>query len=51
MKIAVVGLGYVGAVTAGCLVRLGHEVMGVDSDSAEGRRSRHRSVASLRAWA
>jgi GDP-mannose 6-dehydrogenase len=32
MRVAVCGLGYVGAVTAGCLARLGREVIGVDTD-------------------
>ena len=32
MKISVFGLGYVGAITAGCFARCGHTVIGVDPD-------------------
>jgi GDP-mannose 6-dehydrogenase len=35
MKVAVVGLGYVGTVTAACLATQGHDVWGVDVDKAK----------------
>jgi len=35
MKVAVVGLGYVGTVTAACLAANGHDVWGVDIDPAK----------------
>jgi GDP-mannose 6-dehydrogenase len=38
MRISVFGLGYVGSVTAGCLARTGHTVVGVDVDDDKVRR-------------
>ena len=35
MKISVVGLGYVGTITCGCLAREGHTVIGVDVSKAK----------------
>jgi GDP-mannose 6-dehydrogenase len=35
MKLTVLGLGYVGAVSAGCLAQQGHEVIGVDPESSK----------------
>jgi GDP-mannose 6-dehydrogenase len=35
LKVAVVGLGYVGTVTAACLAARGHDVWGVDVDAAK----------------
>ncbi|MFN7144091.1 MAG: hypothetical protein ACK4YP_09960, partial [Myxococcota bacterium] len=32
LRIAVVGLGYIGSVSSGCLPRLGHRVVGLDID-------------------
>ena len=35
MKISVIGAGYVGLVTGGCLAGIGHEVVCTDSDAAK----------------
>src|SRR5690349_3247721 len=35
LRIAVIGTGYVGLVTAACLAELGHAVVGVDADAAK----------------
>ncbi len=35
MRTAVIGTGHVGLVTAGCLARWGHEVVGMDDDAAK----------------
>jgi GDP-mannose 6-dehydrogenase len=38
MRVSVFGLGYVGSVTAGCLARTGHAVVGVDVDEDKVQR-------------
>src|SRR3954463_5985886 len=40
MRIIVWGLGHVGTVSAACLARLGHEVVGVEPDSSKLRAIR-----------
>ena len=34
MRVSVIGLGYVGLVTAACLAEWGHDVLGVDADES-----------------
>jgi len=43
-KVAVVGTGYVGAVTATCMAFLGHSVVGLDSDHVRAGRLSHGEV-------
>lgn len=35
MRISVIGCGYLGAVHAACMAKLGHEVVGVETDPAK----------------
>src|SRR4029079_15260644 len=43
-RVAVIGTGYVGLVTAACLADLGHRVVGVDSDAPKVRALEHDRV-------
>ena len=36
MRISVLGIGYVGAVSCGCLAASGHEIVGVDNAPQKG---------------
>ena len=48
-RLAVIGAGYVGLVTAACMAHLGHEVVALDVDKAEGGPAEGRRGAHLRA--
>ena len=49
MKVAVIGTGYVGLVTATCLAESGNDVIGVDKDAAKIATLESRQIADLRA--
>ena len=51
VKISVIGAGYVGLVTGGCLAGLGHEVVCTDSDAEKLKVLESGQAADLRAWA
>ena len=51
MRVTVVGLGYVGLVTATCLARLGQDVIGLEVDQSKVRTVLDGDVPVLRAGA